>query len=301
MVESLEAGANRFGGFAGLYDEVRPSPPDELGSLLTSYRGSPPALVVDLGSGTGLSTRWAARWADNVVGVEPSDDMRAVASSSTTNEAVSFRKGWSHETGLPSGCADVVTVVQAFHWMEPGPTLAEVDRLLKAGGVFAAIDCDWPPSVGDALAEAAWDVCRRRIRVFETRLTAGAVGADLLAPVSDDDRATTRYSGIDAHDGGRALPEGVRSWSKNKHLEQIAASGRFAWWREVALGSIESGDAARFVGLQKSQGDYQTLLRHGADDGVLGVQEFARVAEARLGATARPWLFTWRVRLGFKA
>jgi len=50
-------------GFADHYDEFRPSPPAVLLDALTRYAGpSAPRLVVDLGSGTGLSTRaWAAR------------------------------------------------------------------------------------------------------------------------------------------------------------------------------------------------------------------------------------------------
>ncbi|MHB8294072.1 MAG: hypothetical protein ACYDH5_05485 [Acidimicrobiales bacterium] len=66
---SLEAGTSRFSGFAGLYDDVRPLPPRELGDLLSSYCGRRPELVVDLGCGTGLSSRWASAWAQEVVGV----------------------------------------------------------------------------------------------------------------------------------------------------------------------------------------------------------------------------------------
>src|SRR3954468_4102853 len=76
---SLDAGAARFFGFAGLYHGVRPLPPADLGRLLAAYCGGRPELVVDLGSGTGLSAGWARGWADAVVGVEPGDDMRATA------------------------------------------------------------------------------------------------------------------------------------------------------------------------------------------------------------------------------
>ena len=184
--------------------------------------------------------------------------------------------------------------------MEPVPTFGEVARLLRPGGVFAALDCDWPPVVGDAVVEHAWDDCRRRLRVFETRLAAGMTGDDLRAPVGRDDGEAAGYSGIDAH-RERRLAEGVRSWSKSQHLERMAESGRFAWCREVALASVTTGDAERFVGLLRSQGDYQTLARHGLDDDVLGVTRFTMLVADRLGGEQRPWLFVWRARLGFSS
>ena len=69
----------RFSGFADLYDANRPSAPARLGPLLARYAGVERPVVVDLGCGTGLSSRWAAGWADRVIGIEPNDDMRAVA------------------------------------------------------------------------------------------------------------------------------------------------------------------------------------------------------------------------------
>jgi SAM-dependent methyltransferase len=265
----LEASAHRFSGFADLYDDVRPVPPPELGVLLASYCSRRPELVVDLGSGTGLSTRWASAWSDQVVGVEPSDDMRTAAAVAG-GAGISYRPGWAHDTGLPTGAADVVLAVQAFHWMEPESTLAEVDRCLRPGGVFAAIDCDWPPVVGDAVCEQAWDTCRRMIRVFETRLASGASA------------------------------ERVRRWSKAEHLQRIEASGRFRWSREIAMASTDAGGAARFIGLLKSQGDYQALRRHGLSDADLNVDRFAQIVEDRLGSESRSWRFIYRARLGFK-
>jgi SAM-dependent methyltransferase len=48
---------------------------------------------------------------------------------------------------LPDGCADVVTCAQSFHWMEHRSTIAEIARILRPGGIFAAYDYDWPPLV----------------------------------------------------------------------------------------------------------------------------------------------------------
>lgn len=295
--DHLRAGADRFLGFAELYDRVRPVPPARLGELICQYCGGRPRTVVDLGSGTGLSTRWASGWAESVVGIEPSEDMRETAERQAI-AGVSYVDGWSHGTGLPTGAADVVLVVQALHWMEPEPTFREIARLLRPGGVFAAIDCDWPPVVGDYVAERAWGDARRQIRVFETRLVDGLEGDELRAPVAAAGREASNYSGIDAH-RDRRLPEGVRSWSKSGHLERLAGSGYFAWCREVALTSDDQGDHDRFTGLLKSQGDYQTLRRHGVTDEELGVDAFEKLVYERLGSKTRPWSFVYRTRLAF--
>ena len=100
-----------------------------------------------------------------MIGVKPSEDMLATARRHEGGK-VAFRYGRSHDTGLPDRCADVVMVVQALHWMEPAPTFGEV-ALPHPGGVFAALDCDWPPVLGDAIVEQAWDDCRRTLRVFD--------------------------------------------------------------------------------------------------------------------------------------
>ena len=297
---ALQAGANRFSGFAHLYDDVRPIPPRDLGDVISFYCGGRPDLVVDLGSGTGLSCRWASEWAAEVVGVEPSDHMRSVAEAMVDKGTTRFRHGWSHDTGLPSGCADVVTAVQALHWMDPEPTFSEVARLLRPGGVFAAVDCDWPPVVGDVEAERAWDAFRRRLRVIEARLAEGVAKQEIELPVCIDGQETDNYSGIGEH-GRRALPDGVRSWAKSEHLDRMIASGVFRWCREIALAVTEEGNARRFIDLLMSQGDYQTLKRHGLDDALLGVETFATSIESRLGNELRPWRFIYRARIGFMA
>src|SRR5215831_19238804 len=67
-------------GKASSYDRARPMPPPVLLDLLTQLIHLPrPALVVDLGSGTGLSSAiWGER-AERVIGIEPNADMRQEA------------------------------------------------------------------------------------------------------------------------------------------------------------------------------------------------------------------------------
>lgn len=93
-----------------------------------------PGLVVDLGAGTGLSTRvWAGR-ADEVVGVDANPRMIERAHRMTRGPNIRFVEGFAAATGLPAGQADIVTCSQSFHWMEPEPVLVEAARMLRAGG-----------------------------------------------------------------------------------------------------------------------------------------------------------------------
>jgi SAM-dependent methyltransferase len=300
-----EGNLRRFSGFADLYDAVRPSPPSALGPLLCAYCGSTRPAVVDLGSGSGLSTRWAATWAGSVIGIEPNDDMRTVAESRPVPGAT-FRKGTADDAGLPAGSADVVLAVQALHWMDPGPTLAEVARLLRPGGVMAAIDADWPPVAGSPRAEAAWEALDRRFASLEERLVTEADGPDQTGAPGPDapDAAGASAPGApeERPDGERRRPDGVRSWDKAGHLARMASSGWFAFTREVALSEVEPGGAERFVALLRSQGTYQLLRRLGTSDADLGMDEFEREVRAGLEAVPGPThlSFSWRVRLGIR-
>ena len=142
MASDNTSNIERFSGFADCYDSYRPKPPTIIVDILTQLAAvARPRLVVDLGCGTGLSTRiWSGR-AEEVIGIDPNADMLRRAEVNAA-ENVRYQDGLSTRTGLPDGCADIVTCSQSLHWMEPAPTFAEAARILRPGGVFAAYDCD---------------------------------------------------------------------------------------------------------------------------------------------------------------
>jgi SAM-dependent methyltransferase len=264
----VAANVDRFMGFAGLYDRVRPQPPAVIVAILTQLaRTVRPALVADIGSGTGLSTLIWAEHAEAVVGIEPSADMRREAEARAANNPnIRFHDGLSKATGLPNDSADIVTISQALHWMEPNPTFAEVARILRPEGVFAAIDCDWPPTC-HWQAEQAYRVCAER---------AGEL---------------TRERGV-ARD--------VRSWNKDEHLERMRSSGQFRYTRELTLHHIEQGNAERLVGLALSQGGIAALLKAGISEDEIGITALREAAKRTLGDTPAPWYWSYRVRIGVK-
>jgi ubiquinone/menaquinone biosynthesis C-methylase UbiE len=135
MSDKNAANISRFSGFADCYDRYRPQPPIVIAEILSQLAHTEfPRLVVDLGSGTRLSTRMWIGHAQEVIGIEPNADMRRAAEMRTkpgSGAALTYRDGHSTETGLADASADLVCCSQSFHWMEPQPTLVEAARILR--------------------------------------------------------------------------------------------------------------------------------------------------------------------------
>jgi SAM-dependent methyltransferase len=250
--------------FAARYDRFRPRPPRVLLDVLCRYaRVERPALVVDLGCGTGLSTRAWSGAAERVVGIEPNPAMLAVAEPAPQ---VEYREAFASETGLADRTADIVTCSQSLHWMEPEPTFAEAARILRPGGLFAAYDYDWPPIVDPELDEAFWAYQRRRRDAREAR----------------------------------AITRGGDRWPKREHLERMRASGHFGFCRELVLHSVEDGNAERVGGFARSLG---LPVADSSDEELeeeLRIDELEGVARRVLGERTVPFLFGYRVRIGVR-
>ena len=250
-------------GFAAGYDSHRPSPPAALLDVLClEAQVERPRLVVDFGSGTGLSTRaWAER-ADEVVGVEASPEMREQAEAATSAGNVRFVQAFAQETGLEDGVADIVTCSQSFHWMEPEPTLTEAARILRPGGVFAAYDYDWPPVVHWEV-EAAFEEMVKRV-------------------------------------GMRRALKGQPRHTKDGHLDRIRDSGLFRYAREIVLHSRDRGSAARIVGMALSLGPLTVLLNEGVSEDEVGLAALREAAASALGDREAEILMGYRIRLGVR-
>ena len=267
----LKANAERFSGFAGAYDSFRPQPPLFVTHLLLRYLEGhvvDPS-VADVGCGTGLSTYLWDGIARAVFGIDPNLDMlktaRGKLASLGKRSPILFIRAPAHSTGLKAGSVDIVTCSQSFHWMEPASTLAEFNRILRTPGIFAAYDCDWPPSV-DWRAEQAF------LRLFETV-----------------DRASEVPAGTGAH-----------RWHKAGHLERLSASGYFAFTREILFHNVERCSGRRFIGLALSQGSLQTLLKRGYTEASLGLDRFRGEISECFGPGEKEMVVSYRLRMGIK-
>jgi SAM-dependent methyltransferase len=262
VVEETRRWSYSSEGFAERYERYRPRPPAALLDLLPALAGvERPALVVDLGSGTGLSTRFWTDHAEAVVGVEPNPEMRAAAVAATTAANVSYVAAAAHETGLADACADIVTCSQSLQWMEPAPTFAEVARILRPGGVFAAYEYRWSLTTN-------WRVNQEFEAVFERK-------AQLWL-----------NSGI----------QPGRRWPVTR--ERFVECRRFRSVEETTLHSVEQVDGERIVGFVLSEGSTTMMLASGITEEQLGIDRLREVAAAELGDEPSPWWLGYRVVLG---
>ena len=225
---------NPFVGEGGAYGSVRPAYPDEAVAALVDAarraRGSAasvqdgPLRAADIGAGTGKMSESLARAGLLVDAVEPSEAMRAQASSI---EGVTWHDGVAEQTGLPNDLYDIVVFAQSWHWVDSERAGLEVERILAPGGALGIVwnqmdvSIPWvhrltrimrsgdvhrpdkPPTPGGgfapmALTQIAWE--------------------DRMTPEEILTLGTTRSSYIRSSEAGRARMQENLRWYLYEHL-----------------------------------------------------------------------------------
>src|SRR5436853_7209266 len=119
----------RFTGLADTYARCRPTYPPAAIDLIVERCGlGPGSLLVDVGCGTGISSRLFAERGVPVLGIDPNDDMRGRGETervSSGRPVPRYSRGRAEATELPDGCADAVLAAQAFHWFRADKALCE--------------------------------------------------------------------------------------------------------------------------------------------------------------------------------
>ena len=149
--DSLRTHAESFSAGADRYDEHRPSYPAETVRWLLGEARD----VLDLGAGTGKLTAELAALGARVTAVDPSADMLRVLHERLPDVATLV--GTGERIPLADASVDLVTVAQAWHWVEPTRTSAEVLRVLRPTGTLALIwnsrdeSVDWVGALSEAM------------------------------------------------------------------------------------------------------------------------------------------------------
>lgn len=137
-----------FGSSVAEYDRTRPGFPE---SAVRWCLGQPdrPLVVCDLGAGTGKLSRTLLDLGHEVVAVEP--DVRMLARLRTNLHGapglVETLVGTAEALPLGDGSVNAVIAGQAWHWFDQDAAGRELARVLRPGGIAAALWYGYDTSV----------------------------------------------------------------------------------------------------------------------------------------------------------
>ncbi|CAM3330082.1 class I SAM-dependent methyltransferase [Occultella aeris] len=175
--------ARSFDRAAAVYAATRPSYPPAAVDWLVPRSAR---RVLDLAAGTGKLTRLLVdRGGLEVVAVDPAPNMLGELHEHVPG--VPTFVGTAENLPLPDDAVDVVTVAQAWHWVDPAAAVPEIARVLRPGGTLGLVwnsrdeSVAWVAEFGDIL-----------IRLYER--DEQELAPDIGAPFGPVESTTIRWT-----------------------------------------------------------------------------------------------------------
>jgi ubiquinone/menaquinone biosynthesis C-methylase UbiE len=130
-----------FGEVAELYDRARAGYPEALvDDVMDSVQGDGrPLRALEVGAGTGKATLAFARRDVEIVALEPSPAMAAVAMRHCSRfPGVRFAGATFEEWPVEASGFDLLFSAQAWHWVDPSVRYVKAAQALRVGGTLAS-------------------------------------------------------------------------------------------------------------------------------------------------------------------
>ena len=227
--------AEGFGADAGRYDRARPTYPAGLVDRIIA--ASPGRDVLDVGCGTGISSRLFQAAGCTVLGVDPDPRMAELARQGGTATEVAKFEDWD-----PAGRSfDAVVAAQAWHWVDPVAGAARAAAALRPGGRLALFWNAFEPPA--ALREAFGEV-------YQRVQPGSPFGGFWKRPALDAYRAGCERAADGMRQAGGFGPaeEWVSRWerpyTRDEWLDLVPTTGGFTRMPEQAQAEILAGMGA---------------------------------------------------------
>ena len=150
---------DKFSDGSDRYRRARPAYPPELIARLARLAPGR-KLAWDSGTGNGQAALALAEHFEAVFATDPSPQQIAEA---VPAERVTYKVEAAEEVSLPDDSADLVVAAQAMHWYDLDRFYAQVRRVLRPGGLLAAIGYAWfhiDPEIDAAIEESLLEPMR---------------------------------------------------------------------------------------------------------------------------------------------
>ncbi|MGO8860548.1 MAG: class I SAM-dependent methyltransferase [Acidimicrobiales bacterium] len=196
--------AGSFGEVAEQYDRVRPEYPAELVDALLAGR---PRTVLDVGCGTGISSRLFIARGCAVVGLEPDPRMAQVA----RRRGVPVESGTIEEWDAGARRFDLLTAGQSWHWVEPQRGAAKAAAVLRPGG---RIGLFWNQAKPDRSVRPALDAAyaRHAPELSRQSVLLGRRDPSLYQSCADTLRATGAFADVSIGVFGHEVDYSIGEW-----------------------------------------------------------------------------------------
>lgn len=136
--------------------KYRPSyPVDIIEYLRQNFHLDNSDIIVDVGSGTGISAEIFLKEGFTVIAVEPNKEMREQAERTLRGySGFSSVAGTAEATTIPENTADFIIAAQAFHWFDKRTSRDSFKKLLRKDGIVVLI---WNERLTETAFEKEYD------------------------------------------------------------------------------------------------------------------------------------------------
>jgi SAM-dependent methyltransferase len=221
--------AESFGADAERYDRARPRYPEAMIDAVVAALPGPD--VLDVGCGTGISSRQLQAAGCRVLGVDVDPRMAAFARRHGLEVEVAAFEAWE-----PAGRTfDAVVSGQTWHWIDPVAGAAKAAAVLRPGGRLAVFWNVFEPS--PEVAEAFRAVYRQVVPDWPLDPWTRTGHRFLLAKAAEGMRAAFR-------DPEHWRFEWERSYPRDEWLEQVATGGDASQFAPATLDALLDGIGA---------------------------------------------------------
>ena len=138
-IKQRRPGYGDFGNLSMTYGTARREFPPSVISCLQATIPLKKSTVIDLGCGTGISTRQIADQGATVIGVDKDEKMITMAETIPYRN-ITYICAKSENLPFVNGIFDAATAFSSFHWFANRKALKEIQRVLKYNGVFFVVN-----------------------------------------------------------------------------------------------------------------------------------------------------------------